>query len=58
MVTKFIVANAIKRSVNEVNLRVSEKAIIDINSLVAKIVDKAARRAKKNGRKTIYPHDL
>ena len=58
MATKYVVKTSLQKSARTLGVRIDGKSIIVVNGLVEKILKKAARRAKLNGRKTIAPHDL
>ena len=58
MATKYVVKTRLQKSARTLGVRIDGKSIIVVNGLVEKILKKAARRAKLNGRKIIAPHDL
>ena len=58
MPVQYLITSEVKKIVQNLDMRISEKAIIDSNDRVAELLKKAAYRAKKNGRKTIMPQDL
>ena len=58
MPDKYLIISEVKKMAKNLDMRISERAIIDTNDRVAKLLKKAAYRAKENGRKTIMPQDL
>jgi len=58
MIKKCLIISEVKKMAQNLDMRISEKAIIDLNDRVAELLKKAAYRAKENGRKTIMPQDL
>lgn len=58
MPDKCLITSEVAKMAKNLRMRISERAIIDMNDRVAEQLKKAAYRAKKNGRKTIMPQDL
>jgi hypothetical protein len=58
MPAQYLKTSEVKKMAQNLNMRISQQAIIDTNGFVGELLKKAAHRAKKNGRKTVMPHDL
>ena len=58
MPDKCLIFSEVRKMAKNLDMRISEKAIIDTNDRVAELLKKAAYRAKENGRKTIMVQDL
>lgn len=53
-----IVKSEIRKTVKQLNVKISDKAYREISDAVSRILSRAARRALANGRKTIKQRDI
>lgn len=58
MADTYTIKSKVQKLVKDLNMRISSKAIIIVDSRIEEMLKKAAKRAQGNKRRTIMPQDI